>query len=286
MNFIKQDLEVAIQAIKADNLELATIVGNRIASNAMLLDKKELSVLGLLVREASIELLGVQGVNEANSKKAKEIVEGFLNDLMKLEESKWDSFWTYYFDYQKRIRPLLITEIESKIYKENKELLSSARKRLIALLVERWQDIFIEDKRLVQGIANEIARLANTYGPNPDDLMFYLTMRSFANYCDWIVIDYQLILEENKKRMTKHVEDYVRRIEGAFRDEIKEDERKLKCGELLGDLTNEWRILFIVYGEIRLSGQERKPKLPSRIKKNIEEAIAESLRKEVSGGKG
>ena len=55
---------VAIEALKRGNFDLVNIIGNRIATDSMIMKRKDLIIIGFLIKEVSLEIRRIKEINE------------------------------------------------------------------------------------------------------------------------------------------------------------------------------------------------------------------------------
>jgi len=284
---IKLDMLVAIEALKRDNFDLVNIIGNRIASDSMIIKRNELIITGFLLKEVSIEIRRVKEINEKNLTRCKDTGRKFLEGLLSLLEDKIvnKEIWEKYQNYEKEVRKYLISDIESSIYKENPDFTKETRTMLLEHLTGNKRLLTKRDYRLVEGIASEISRVINAYGFYPEDLVFYLVMKVFSSYHNYFIYDYYLEeSEEEKTKKEKEINSYIDKIYELFSAGNNLNGLYEGSAKIIGELGTKWRAYFINLGEIRMI-VERGIELPPEAKKEIEEGIAEVFERKIKEGK-
>ena len=284
---IKQDMLVAIEALKRDNFDLVNIIGNRIASDSMIMKRNELIITGFLLKEVSIEIRRVKEINEKNLTRCKDTGRKFLEGLLSLLEDKIvnKEIWEKYQNYEKEVRKYLISDIESSIYKENPDFTKETRTMLLEHLTGNKRLLTKRDYRSVEGIASEISRVINAYGFYPEDLVFYLVMKVFSSYYNYFIYDYYLEeSEEEKTKKEKEINSYIDNIYELFSAGNNLNDLYEGSTKIIGELGTKWRAHFINLGEIRMI-VERGIELPPEAKKKIEEGIAEVFERKIKEGK-
>jgi len=287
-NTIKQDMLVAIEALKRGNFDLVNIIGNRIATDSMIMKRKDLIIIGFLIKEVSLEIRRIKEINEKNLTRCKDTGRKFLEGILSLlEDDKIENkeIWERYQDYEKRVRKYLISDIESSLYKDNPDFTRETRTMLLEHLNGNKKLLTRRGNRLVEGIVSEISRVINTYGFYLEDLVFYLVMKVFSSYYDYFIYDYYLEeKEEEKMKKEKEINSYVGNIYELFSAESNLNDLCEQSAKIIGDLGIKWRMYFINFGEIGMI-VERRLELPPEAKKEIEEGIAEIFERRVKGGK-
>ena len=191
---IIRDLNVAIEALKQKNLNLINIIGNRISSDSLIINRKEFIIVGFLCKDISQEIRvskswgGQTGFDESSKIGLK-----FLERIRSIVDGGFDiqSIWKEYNEYEKQIRKYIISPIELNIYDEDLEFVKATRILLLEQLKSDKKVLMKQENGLIEGIAFEISRVLNTYGYPPRELAFYLLMRVLNTYYKYFIYDYQ-----------------------------------------------------------------------------------------------
>lgn len=275
---IKQNIKVAIEALERNNFDLINIIGNRIATDAMIMDMNNLIIIGFFLKEVSVDLKRAEKCKDAGRK--------FIRRLLFLIEEnkvKGREFWEAYFDYRKEVRRYMISDVEASIYEENQDFTRKAREILLEHLSENVDLLTQRNNKLTEGIVSEMTRVINTYGFNPEDLIFYLLMRVFDSYYNYFIYDYLWRdargKEEKRSELRSHI-DNICRLFSAECIDIYEESVKI-----IGKLGEKWRKYFINFGEIKALMYEKGIELPPEAKRKIEEVIIKGLEREIKGEK-
>lgn len=285
---IKQDISVAIEALKRDNLDLVNIIGNRIATDSMIIKRNDLIIMGFLCKEISLEIRRVKEINEKNLMGCKDAGRKFLEGISSLLEDKIENkeIWEKYQNYEKEVRKYLVGDIESSIYKGNPDFTMKTRTMLLEHLNGNRRLLIKRGNRLVEGIASEISRGINTYGFYPEDLVFYLVMKVFNSYYEYFIYDYHLEeSEEEKTKKEKEINLYTDNIYKLFSAKGNLNGLYEDSAKIIGELGTKWRMYFINLGEIRMIVEGKGIELPPEAKKEIEEGLAEVFGRKVKKGK-
>ena len=284
---IKQDMLVAIEALKRENFDLVNIIGNRTATDSMILKRNDLIIVGFLLKEVAIEIRRVKEINERNSIRCKDTGKKFLEGLLSLLKNEVENkqIWENYQHYEREVRKYMISDIESAVYKDNQEFTKETRKIMLEHLNRNKRLLTRRDNRLVDGITAEISRVINAYGFYPEDLVFYLVMKVFSSYYNYFIYDYYSEEnEEEKKGKEREMNLYIDKICELFSVGKDTDVLYAESAKIIGELGIKWRAYFINFGEIRLI-VERGIELPPEAKKELEEGIAEAFERKVKEGK-
>jgi len=280
---IKQNIKVAIEALERNNFDLINIIGNRIATDAMIMDMNNLIIIGFFLKEVSVDLKRAEH-SDKNLMRCKDAGRKFIGRLLSLIEDnkvKGREFWEAYFDYKKGVRRYMISDVEASIYEENQDFTRKAREVLLEHLSENVELLTQRNNKLTEGIISEMTRVINTYGFNPEDLIFYLLMRVFDSYYSYFIYDYLWRdargKEEKRSELRSHI-DNICRLFSAECIDIYEESVKI-----IGKLGEKWRKYFINFGEIKALMYEKGIELPPEAKRKIEEVIIEGLEREIKG---
>jgi len=287
MDVIREDLFVAIAAIEADNFELVNIIGNRISTDAMIIGKEDLVMLGLLVKEVHGELSAIKGLNPSKLKEGKQEAARFLREsqsALKGNQTVMD-LWHMYHAYENSIRCYLVPAIESQIYKSRPEYTSKTRNFLVDYLRQNREQFLRGNYNLFDGIVTEMAKQINLYGFGIEDLAFYLTMKAFYNYYLYFRIDYQSSSGEYKDERERQALSFLDGVLEIFTGEKAKDEICVESAKIINGLVVQWRKYFLELGEIIFRVGERRSELPPELRGKIEQLLAEGLEREIAKGK-
>ena len=275
---IKQNIKVAIEALERNNFDLINIIGNRIATDAMIMDMNNLIIIGFFLKEMSVDLKRAEKCKDAGRK--------FMRRLLFLIEEnkvKGKEFWEAYFDYKKEVRRYMISDVEASIYEGNPNFTRKAREILLEHLSENVELLTQRNNKLTEGIVSEMTRVINTYGFNPEDLIFYLLMRVFDSYYSYFIYDYLWRdargKEEKRSELRSHIDNICKLFSAEYIDIYEESVK------IIGKLGEKWRKYFINFGEIKALMYEKGIELPPEAKRKIEEVIIEGLEREIKGEK-
>jgi hypothetical protein len=285
---IKQDVSVGIEALKRDNLDLVNIIGNRIATDSMIIKRNELIIIGFLLKEVSLEIRRIKEINEKNLTRCKEVGRKFLEGLLSLLEDKMENkeIWERYQNYEREIRKYHIAGVESSLYKENPDFTKGTREMLLEHVNKNERLLTKRGNRLIEGVVSEISRVINTYGFYPEDLVFYLVMKVFSSYYEYFIYDYHLEeSEEEKVKKEKEIHSYTNDLYKLFSAESNLNDFYEESTKIIGELGTKWREYFINLGEIKMIVEGRGIELPPEAKKEIEEGIADVFERKVKEGK-
>ncbi len=181
---IKQDLNVARQYFRLKNFELLGKMGDRIMSNLLLGEEKDLMIIGYLVKEVSEEFIGIRDEDPVRLNGCMDAGEKFIRDL---SDSLSDDFeptliWEHYSNYKTKIVEFIPTDVELMVYQKDVEFTAKTTRRLMKLLDENRPLLLDNYNNLLLSILNEQKRVINIYGFTKSDLILYMSLKAFYEY--------------------------------------------------------------------------------------------------------
>lgn len=282
---IRDDVRVAIEAVKTGTFDLVNIAGNRLATDAMILDKREMLFLGFLLKEVSVGLINVKEFNQKKMEQYRSIALNFLKVIESNTDTHFDvgEIWKAYIRCENESRDCIVSDIELAIYKKDAEQTTRTRTMLVNHLSERRHLLITPGNDLLGGILSQISGSINLFGFNPEDLVFYLVMKVFGDYYQYFIRDYAGERDDGVRgEKQKEIDTYVQTILEIFKSDKLDDIIKSSTS-LIGEFGIKWRKYFIDFGEIRLP-VERKIGLSPETRKKMEEMLADGLKKEIETG--
>lgn len=279
-----RDLDVAIEALKQENLNLVNIIGNRISSDSLIIKRNEFVIVGFLCKDISQEIRiskfwGKEGFDESLRIGLK-----FLERIKSIINTEFDieSVWGEYVEYENQIRKHIISDIELNIYDEDYEFVTATRIQLSEQLKFNKKVLMKQENNLIVGITNEMSRVLNTYGYPPRELAFYLLMNVLNTYYKYFIYDYQHH-KNNEERIKKwsELESYINSIEDLFIGDKQDDKFYEEFNKIIAIIGAKWREYVISFGDISHIVEQGKMELPKEAKERIEEIIIEGLEREV-----
>ena len=124
-NVVRQDLKVTKKAINTQKFGMVNIAANRIMSNLLVEDRKDLMIIGWMLKDLGGELNNIEG-GEVESKlhsaikSAKEHI-GELESMLVTKRTRASDLWESYFDIEKKIRKDVLSDLEDDAYTEEHE---------------------------------------------------------------------------------------------------------------------------------------------------------------------
>lgn len=284
---IKQDLLAAIKAFKKGEFGFVNIMGNRLMSNLLLSNQKDLMIFGYPLKEVSKEFERIR--NMGRLEECKGIGEKFLTDLV--AEIKDDinpaKVWGRFYQYEIAIRRYLLHPEFETVYKNNIEFTKTVTSMLVKYLRENQELLLDKKNRLLEGILGELSRVINAHGTDRHTLVFYLLLVALNDYYRY------LWYSESEKGTISNVEEFKNRIFPHIdkiidlKSDLEEEELFRRANEILGDLASMWRSYYIYYTEPIKAIHEKVPPaeiLPEEAKKKLTRAMIEAIEKEAKKG--
>lgn len=287
ISLMKQDISLALEALKSGNTELVNVAGNRITSNSLILETPKYQYIGFIVKEISSEYGHAKEVGEDEGKKSKEAGEQLLKEIQKILTNNFDGIqiWKKFSEYENLVRKNTMGDIERSIYKDNYDFTLKTRFFLVDYLIKNYSEVFEENCKLPLSVHSEMGRVINCYGFKEKDLAFFLVLTAFRHYYTYLRIEYPTAQDERKEELKKNITLLVEKIQRMFGNEdLTYDSVINSTIDLIGELGTWWRmgyLSFLEYRSIQTTQEIEKPKIPSEAKKKIEDVLIEGLQKEL-----
>lgn len=290
LDVIKQDISAALKALDEDDFRFITIMGNRIASNLLIGERKDLMIIGYLLREVGHEFEAVKRRDEKRISECKEHGRKFLKGLQSAigEEKVSPKIWDLYYEYENHVRKYIPDKKELSVYKDAPKFTEKTTSMLIKHLEASKELLLKENNRLIGGLLNELTRVINVHGLERRDLVFYLLLQALSGYYEFLLYsETKNGTIENKEEFQNRIYPHVAKIVDLISnfDSDKLEEMYNRANDILGELCYEWRKFFINYIDIvraRVAYPEIKEEIiPEEAKKKIGEGIKKALEEEV-----
>ena len=186
---IIQDLNVARQYYRQKNFKLLGEMGDRIMSNLLLGERKDMMIIGYLIKEVSEEFIAIREEDPVRLNGCMDAGEKFIRDLTSIisEEFHPQLIWKHYHNYKIKIVEFIPTEVELMVYQKDVEFTSQTTIKLMKLLDEKRSLLLDDYNNLLQTILNEQKRVINIYGFTKTDLILYICLKAFYQYYLYIL---------------------------------------------------------------------------------------------------
>ncbi|MHA1872256.1 MAG: hypothetical protein ACTSXF_15050 [Promethearchaeota archaeon] len=282
---LNEDLEAFRKYIKRENLELATIITNRLIENSLLIESKEYTLLGAFLR---IHILLLKRIIEEEKKKEKiQEVYNFITNIK--DKIDLNIIFNEYFKLYQNLREELIPFEEKEIYKQNLAYSEYSIKYFIKFLIEELKDNlnYFRLNQLFGGILNEIDRISTYYGATKTDLMLYITLNysgRIFNFFRSLIINDDIDKKEWIERWNIYKKELINNLTIFLEDKDNYFSNSLS---LLIKLCKEWRYMFLRISEpisIEFKIHE-KPPIPKEINEKISKLITSTIKEEIEDDK-
>jgi len=282
-NVVRQDLKVAKKAIGAKKFGMVNVTGNRIMSNLLVEDRKNLMIIGWMLKDLGGELNTIEeGKDEEKLdraiKSAKDHIEELGSMLVQKRTSASD-LWGRYFDIEKKIRKYLLSDLEDGEYTEGHEFSKKAAIMLIEHLHSNRELLLKRNNQLIPGVTHDLSRIVNEHG-GKEAIIVYLVFRALDHYSRYLMYEERVDGKiEDERRFISKIDEYIDEIY-AIASMIRNgriDDLYEHSNHILGKLGSEYRKYFISYLENPNIVVERKIELPEKAKEKIGDIISKSF---------
>lgn len=231
---IKQDLNVARQYFRLKNFELMGEIGDRIMSNLLLGEEKDLMIIGYLVREVSQEFIGIREEDQVRLSGCMDAGEKFIRDLSNSLSDDYHPImiWEHYGYYKNKIVEFIPTDVELMVYKKDVEFTSLTTRKLMKLLDENRSLLLDDYNNLLFSILKEQRRVINIYGFTKSDLILYVTLKAFYEYYLYLLA-FKIVNKLKGEAIADKIYHFVDKISKLPMDF---EEMSSKSNEILGEL--------------------------------------------------
>jgi len=286
---ILENLEVVKEYLTLKNFATINIIGNRILQDLYSINEKEMMVIGLIIKEISMDLQLIhaqpKGKLTSHQKKEKEqkihasddvikaipIATTCIEAIEKNLESKFSSYdcWIAYIDYEDKIRKYLVAPDERDKYGDNHEFSTKATITYLNFLVSNKELLSKKSKFPLERTRSELALLTNLHGGRIP-IISYLFIRAFEHTTRFAIFG-KIDDNEFASFIDLNLHDIAKIIEFIN----KSDEKAIieSANQMIGELMFAYRDYFGKYGDLKGELSEEMPLSPDiaeRIQKVIE----------------
>jgi len=274
-----EDLKVFQNGLDLDNFQFCNIISNRIITNACIIKSKEFVLIGAILKEILPEF---QAFEEEVAEKAKKdlikIVENFSStgDLSRVSViEKYSDFFNLYRQY--------ITEPYEE-YQENKDFSSETVNYCIKFLVRELEEFNIpfQCDLLTHGVLNEIRRALKGFGSSSYHLMLRLILSFFGKLNDYFRFIILSDLDMKDFWENKYAEFKDKLINNLKSFDIV-DAYIIESTDLLFEICEEWRNMFMRIMELPRPDQRKYTKIPPNIENQLKGMVSKITQSEIEG---
>jgi hypothetical protein len=242
---IKQDLTASIQYLKFKNFNQLVMMGDRIMSNLLLGEEKELMIVGYLIKELALEFMDIKEEDPVRLNGCMDPGEKLIRDLLQsltdYEEFNPQVVWDDYCNYKNRIVEFIPPDVEIAVYEKEVDFAGKTTNKLLKLLSENRTLLLDDYNNLLNGILKEYKRVINIYGFKQRDLIIYLLLKAFNGYYLYLFA-FKMANKSDKSGVAEKIYYYLDKI-----IEISADQENIgiKSNKILGELGYQTRLFYI-----------------------------------------
>lgn len=242
---IKQDLTAAIQYFRFQNFDLLGMMGDRIMSNLLLGEEKELMIVGYLIKELAQEFIDIKEEDPVRLNGCMDPGEKFIRDLLKsitdYEEFNPQVVWDDYSNYKNRIVEFIPPDVEIAVYQKDVEFAGKTTDKLLKLLSEKRTLLLDDYNNLLNGILMEYKRVINIYGFKQRDLIINLLLKAFYGYYLYLFA-FKMANKSEESGVAEKIYYYLDKIIEISADQ---NEIGIESNKILGELGYQTRLFYI-----------------------------------------
>lgn len=272
----KMDLEVFVSAIKNKDFKTATIISNRIMTNAWISDTQYYGIAGFFLRVSAIRFLNMNNSNISDIIVA-EISKFTDNVLEQISSNKKDlkKLWIDFGIVLEKTRKEILPDDE-KNYNLNTKYTTKTIDRILKLLFNSTNTLTHSSNNFIRGILQEIERTTQTYGINSNGLYLFSLLTMIDRIDEYIKIE--MNTNEFKIRINNEILPLIKKLQEIYENNIEEKQ----INNLLWDLIKKWRIYYIQFMEPIIQLNQTQPLIiEEKIKDELVKELAEGIEKEV-----
>jgi hypothetical protein len=281
---LSKNIEVAKLSFKKDDFQLMNIIGNRIMSDSLFGEVREISLFGFFIKQAALNYLSLKSrLDDSDFTGTKLVGESYLNILSSAAEKIDDvKLWADYHEFNIQIRERSILDVDKQIkeiYGDDLKITEFIRNWLIDFFSKNREILFDAKNNLVQGLIDEFQRVGFSYGYQVIDTITFSCLIALDRCWEYFVYQHNTASGEVDK-------EAVRTKLFPYIDKIKEISSSKEINykgvtSVLSQLIESWRESFIYYHELRPRSFEKPIELSEEAKKKLSAVVSKSLQKEI-----
>jgi hypothetical protein len=281
----RQDIDEVKRVLDRKELDQINILGNRITSNAFLLNGSKYGLPGFMIKDLTILVGPRKELIDTNLTAAISSFRLFLKQLEELDLDLKDTgpkLWGSYTMSLKLIRKTLISEDAHSPYSEENNSLTKEGFQKIVEIIRSNMELFSSfQNRLIMSAVTETNRLYLAYGIDEEIAKFrllFVVLGQVNNYSmrEWID------QSSNESPINLRIISFVNKILEIIDSDNSNSE---SVENLLWEMISFWRELFMKYNEpfepYEKPGESDKITLNDEIKDKLRDLISRSLEKEI-----
>lgn len=260
---INQDLTVAEKHLANKKFDFINIIGNRILQNLFVIDKKELMIIGLILKEISNDLLHVNAIDNKKNRNIEPCI-SFAKDcfeairLATKKEISLLDIWKAYFSFEEKIGKYQLLPDERAIYKEDADFSKEATLNYITILVRNKNYLLKKNIFPLERTRAELATLVQIHD-GMNTILSYMVVRAFEH-----VYRFALYGKVQDEEIESIVSTNIDKLSNIAKLLENGDETELIefANTMVGDLMYSYRVHFVLYGDIKGEFVEEMPLSP------------------------
>ncbi len=272
-----EDLEVYKKSLEIGEYNFCNIIGNRLITNAVLLDSKEYNLVGAILKEALNFIAIVE-----EPKNIQTVLKDLVNKFINLKELDVSIILQSYLEFFNKIGNDINPKYEK--YKENKEYSLYSTKYCLDFFKEELSNQNIPYTRdlIYFGVSNQLNRIYRNFGCVIHQLILKILIIFTARlyeYYRFLILSVEPKNEFWEQKYTGLKEKIRNNIESFKID----DEYLEKTNDLLFEICNEWRQMFMRLMEVSQPVKREKTSFPPKIKEELKDMVSKVTTSEKKG---
>ena len=263
---ILEDLAAVKNLLNIKQFDKMNIIGNRILQNLYAINEKDMMIIGIIIKEISMDLQVIQALNNrrpksSQKKQSQQTWSDEINIVLPFAAAcieaislnlnnkfSYSDCWIAYFDFQDKIKKFQIAPDERDKYGENHEFSKLATINYLKYLSMNKSLILKRSIHPIQQTRIELALIVNLHG-GKIAAIGYLILRAFEHATRFAIFGklddetYNSFINSNMDS----IDEIIELIEKSDESTTLE-----KATRLIGDLMFSYRDYFGKYGELSL----------------------------------
>lgn len=289
-----QDLRILKKFFEQNDFEMMNVVANRIMTNLLVGENKDLMIVGWMLKDLAGEFQGIKNMKKDMPAGATESGKRFIDKIAESISSNpitISSLWRAWFEIEADIVKYTLSTNEVEIYTGNPEFSRDFSLMLLEYLNCNRNVLLKKNNGFITGIAYDIGRVANEYG-GEESYIIYLIFRALEDYYRYLTHDskYDGEIAASPSALLNYstnIDKYIDTIYELKRLIIEEktEDLYINANRILGDLGIEYRKYVLIYPDVVFGIPQqairKEIKLSEKSKKAISALVAKSIEKEI-----
>jgi len=281
---IGKNIKVAVLSFKTEDFQLMNILGNRIMSDSLFLNAKDLSLVGFFIKQIALNYLNLKPrLTDPDYLDAKLVGEKYLDSLSNISENiDKAALWSSYHEFNVQVKQYSASELDKEIkeiYGEDPLVTTNVRHWLVEFLVKSKEVLLDARNNFIKGLIGELQRVGLSYGYEVIDTVVFSCLIALDRYYDYFRLQHSQVSNElDEEAVRKVIFPYVDSIQQISSSK---DLRYDDITDLLWGLIKGWRESFIYYSELSPRTPERQIELNKESRTKLSEVLGKALQKEL-----